>query len=112
MSILTAAGQGGFVTALVLLLRWTLTQRTGPAVDKRIAVTKIQITGFGLFSTHGRVTHTQSGIPENDAILSNGIREMDILVLLIVTVVVAGGGLWMVSRDSRPVEPPDEHHPG
>ena len=37
---------------------------------------------------------------------------MDILVLLIVTVVVAGGGLWMVSRDSKPVEHPDEHHPG
>jgi len=64
-----------------------------------------------LFSTNGRVTHTQSGIPENDAILSNGISEMDILVLLIVTVVVAGGGLWMASRDAKPVEHPDEHHP-
>lgn len=37
---------------------------------------------------------------------------MDILVLLIVTVVVAGGGLWVASRDTKPVEKrPDGHHP-
>ena len=37
---------------------------------------------------------------------------MDILALLIVTAVVAGGGLWLASRDSNPVDRhPDGHRP-
>ena len=38
---------------------------------------------------------------------------MDILALLLITVVVAGGGLWMVTRESPPADKrPDngKHH--
>jgi hypothetical protein len=36
---------------------------------------------------------------------------MDIVVLLLVTAVVAGGGVWMITRDAKPVAENKEHHP-
>lgn len=37
---------------------------------------------------------------------------MDILVLLLITAVVAGGGIWMITRDTKPVSKhPEGHHP-
>lgn len=40
--------------------------------------------------------------PDADQVAREG--EMDILVLPIVTAVIAGGGLWMISRPSNPTE--------
>ena len=35
---------------------------------------------------------------------------MDILAILIITAVVASGGIWMITRDTKPVGKDSERH--
>lgn len=36
---------------------------------------------------------------------------MDIVVLLLLTAVVAGGGIWMITRETKPAADRKDQHP-